>query len=219
MFNSGSGYTQNPRVSFANGGGRGAEARAIVNTESKGVIEFEIVEGGVGYPEDVDIVVYNSQNIPLAYGKALTNGDKIVSAIITDPGEDLPDNVSVVVSAPPGDSNDGIFQYNEIVKGEKSGTQARVRGWDQNTYELEITNIDPTETGILFLPGEFVVGQTSGARYALSDFNGDESRADRFSQNEEIQTEAREIVDDQEFNQFFNPNQDYFDQDNPFGEL
>ena len=220
IFNSGSGYTENPIVQLQGGGGRGAEVRAIVNTESLGIVQFEVTNGGVGYPEDVDIVVYNIANEPVAYGKALTDGNSIVAAVITDPGEGLVENqTNVVIGAPPGDSNQGIFQYNEIIKGETTGTQARVRGWNQVKYELEVTNLDPTETGILFQPGEFIIGQTSGARYALSDFNGDQNQADQFSQNDEVQLEANEIVDDSEYNQFLNPNQDYFDQDDPFGEL
>ena len=220
VFNSGSGYKEDPIVRIQGGDGRGAEARAFVNVDSEGVISFEVTNGGAGYPEDVDIVVYDQENIPVAYGKGLTNGDQIVQAIVTDPGEGLnAETAKVVVGAPSGDSNEGTYRYNEIIVGEKSGTKARVRGWNGTKFELEVTNLDPTETGILFQPGEYVIGETSGARYALADFNGNQNLADQYSQNDEIQVEADDVVDNEEFNQFFNPNQDYFDTDNPFDEL
>lgn len=213
VFSSGSGYTEAPDVSIV-GDGRGAIVRSYINTESYGVVSIDITKGGAGYPEDVDITVYDSENTPVAYGKALTDGDKIVSAIITDPGENLDQNTIVVVGAPV-DEGSGSFQYNEIVEGEESGTQARVRGWNQLGYELEVTNLDPTETGVLFQPGESIVGKTSGARYSLSGFDGKQNEADQYSQNDIIQKEAKEVVDDSEYNQFLNPNQDTFDTFNP----
>jgi hypothetical protein len=96
--------------------------------------------------------------------------------------------------------------------------QARVRGWNGKTYQLEITNLDPEKQAVNFQPGEIIEGEKSGARYSLKKFSGAQTPADGFSQNDEVQDVAEVIVDTEEYNQFFNPNQDYFSPDNPFGE-
>ena len=94
-----------------------------------------------------------------------------------------------------------------------------MRGWNALTYEIEVTNLDPEDrTTIDFQPGEIIEGERSGARYSLSSFSGNQTPADAYSQSDEIQEEAIEIVDSSEYNQFFNPNQDYFTPDNPFGD-
>ena len=216
-FNRGSGYTEDPEVLAIGGGGNGSIIRATVNTESFGVIEFEVTNEGNGYPEDADIIVYDLDNNPIAEGLALTDGEKIVSAIVKDPGKDIPEDIKVVVSAP-ASTGDGIYLYNEIIIGKDSGMKARVRGWNAKTYQLEITNLDPEKSAINFQPGEVIEGEKSGARYSLKSFNGDQTPADGFSQNDEVQEVADVVVDTEEYNQFFNPNQDYFSKDNPFGE-
>ena len=101
--------------------------------------------------------------------------------------------------------------------------QARVRGWDAVTFQLEVTNLDPEGDRVDFKPGEIIEGEKSGARFSLKGFDADQTPADGYSQNDEIQDEADVVVNSEEYNQFFNPNQDYFapDQfsaDNPFGE-
>ena len=216
-FSSGSGYTEDPIVQAIGGGGVNSVIRAEVNTESQGVIEFEVDNQGAGYPEDVSIIVYDKDNNPVAEGLALTDGEKIVQAIIKDPGQDLED-INPVVDAPAA-AGEGIYLYNETVVGKESGMRARVRGWNGLTYELEVTNLDPEDkTFVNFRPGEIIEGEKSGARYSFSKFDGDQTPADRYSQNDEIQEEADEIVDVTEYNQFLNPNVDYFSPDNPFGE-
>ena len=217
-FNRGAGYTEAPEVDAIGGGGNGAIIKATINTESLGVVEFEIENEGAGYPEDVPIIVYDFDNVPMAEGIALTDGEKIVAAIVTKPGKDLDARYPVVVGAPASEG-EGIYLYNETIVGKESGMKARVRGWNGKTHELEITNLDPEDgTKINFQPGEIIEGEKSGARYTLKTFDGDQTPADRFSQNDEVQDEANKIVDDSEYNQFFNPNQDYFSPDNPFGE-
>jgi len=216
-FTRGTGYTEDPEVLAVGGGGSGAIIRAGINSNSSGVIEFEVTNEGNGYPEDADIIVYDLENNPIAQGLALTDGEKIVSAVVTDPGADLPEDINVVVAAP-ASMGEGIYLYNEIIIGRESGMQARVRGWNAKTYQLEITNLDPEKSAINFQPGEIIEGEQSGARYSLKAFNSNQTPADGFSQNDEVQEEADVIVDTAEYNQFFNPNENYFSDDNPFGE-
>jgi len=217
-FNTGSGYLEYPQVEAIGGGGNNAVIRSVINDKTLGIVEFVVDNPGVGYPEDVPIIVYDFQNNPVAEGLALTDGEKIVSAIIKDPGEDLDEDFNVVVGAPV-DKGEGEYIYNENIIGLESGMEARVRGWNGLTFQLEITNLNPEDrTTINFKPGEVIEGVKSGARYSLKSFNGDQSKADRYSQNDEFQEVADKIVDTQEYNQFFDPNQDYFDSDNPFDE-
>ena len=216
-FNSGSGYVEDPEVNVVGGGGEGSIIRATINKESLGIIDFEITNAGAGYPEDAAIIVYDQDNNPVAEGLALTDGEKIVSAIIKDPGADLPQDIDIVVSSPAA-SGEGIYLYNEIIIGKESGMQARVRGWNAITCQLEVTNLDPEKKNVNFQPGEIIEGEKSGARYSLKNFNADQTPADGFSQNDGIQEEADVVVDTTEYNQFFDPNQDYFSSDNPFGE-
>ena len=218
IFNTGSGYTEEPQVEVIGGGGVGAIIKAGINTAGSGVIEFQITSEGAGYPEDVPITVYDFNNNIVAEGLALTDGEKIVSAIVTDPGFQVEAGYNAVVGAP-ATEGEGVYLYNEIVFGKETGNKARVRGWNAVTKELEITNIDPNNNSVVsFAPGEIIEGEKSGARYTLKGYDSSFSEADRYSQNDEVQDEADVIVDTTEYNQFFNPNQDYFSPDNPFGE-
>ena len=109
VFNSGAGYTEVPNVSAIGGGGANCIIKAGINTDTLGVVEFTIEEQGNGYPEDAAIIVYDSDNNIVAEGLALTDGEKIVSAIVKDPGENLPEDVTVVVAAP-ASSGQGTYQ-------------------------------------------------------------------------------------------------------------
>ena len=207
-FSRGVGYEENPEVNAIGGGGADSVIRAEIG-ESLGVYEFEITNSGSGYPEDADIIVYDGDNNQVAQGLALTDGEKIVSAIVKDTGDSLDFDVKAVVSAPAG-AGEGIYLYNEIVVGKSSGMKARVRGWNAKTSELEVTNLDPEDKEVNFEPGETIEGEKSGARFSLKKFNSDQTPADGRSQNKEIQEESDIIVDTENFNQFFNPNEDYF---------
>ena len=220
-FSRGVGYSEDPKIEAIGGGGVDSVIRAKLG-DSLGVYEFEVTNAGAGYPEDAAIIVYDTDNNPVAQGLALTDGEKIVSAIVTNTGDGLPFDVKAVVDAPAA-AGEGIYLYNEIVVGKESGMQARVRGWNATTFQLEVTNLDPEGDRVDFKPGEIIEGEKSGARFSLKGFDADQTPADGFSQNDEIQDEADVVVNSDEYNQFFNPNQDYFapdefSADNPFGE-
>ena len=117
-------------------------------------------------------------------------------------------DATAVVSAPVI-AGTGNFLYNEIIVGKESGVKARARVWDAPEFKLQVTNIDPTDTGVVeFQPGEIIEGESSGARYAVKLYDSAQTVADAYSQNEEIEMVAEVVVDDEEFNQF-----------NPFGEV
>ena len=215
VFRSGSGYTEDPRVEVI-GDGKGALIRAGIST-SLGIVEFDVENQGAGYAEDADIIVYDAENNIVAEGKALTDGAKIVAAVVTNPGENLTEDITAVVSAP-ASSGEGEFIYNEIVVGKSSGTRARARVWDSVKKELQITNIDPEGKEVVWTPGEVIEGETSGARYSLAKYNDEQTIQDAYSQNDEIEDVAEEIVDRTEYNQFAPYQEDEFDSNNPFGD-
>lgn len=216
VFKSGSGYVSDPNVKVI-GDGSGAIVRAGINSTSLGIIEFDVEAQGAGYAEDADIVVYDADNNIVGGGTALTDGAKIVAAIVTDPGENLTEDVRAVVSAP-ASSGEGEFIYNEIVVGKSSGTKARVRVWDSTKKVLQITNIDPEGKAVFWTPGEVIEGETSGARYSVQKYNDEQTKQDAYSQNDEIEDVAREVVDTTEFNQFDPYDEGEFDSNNPFGD-
>jgi len=216
IFDSGSGYTETPNVKVV-GDGKNAIIRAGINTASMGIINFTVTNQGAGYPEDVDIVVYDGENNIVGGGKALTDGAKIAAAVITDPGEGLTEAAYAIVDAPSG-SGEGEFIYNEIVVGKSSGTKARARVWDSVKKVLQITNIDPEGKQVFWTPGEVIEGETSGARYSLAKYDDEQTIQDAYSQNDEIEDVAEEIVDRTEFNQFAPYQEDEFDSNNPFGD-
>ena len=221
VFSSGAGYNKAPLINLVGGGGCDAQIKAYLNEDpnSLGVVNFTVTEEGFGYPVDVDIVVYNEQDEVVAKGKGLTDGTKIVKTIVTDPGENLTNNVRAVV-APPNAGGEGVFLYNELVIGQTSKIEARCRIWDAPSFTLQVTDINPNKEGqIDFLPGEVLEGVTSGARYTVKKYIDLQTRQDQYSENDQIQLAADEIVDTSEYNPF---RPEHVDQDfndfNPFGE-
>jgi len=218
VFNSGAGYTKNPNVRVSGGGGTGAIVRAKAGLNGYGVVSLDVEDEGAGYVEDAEIVIYDGSNNIVGRGIALTNGNKIVKAAITDPGENLDADAFAVVDEP-SNSGTGTYIFNEIIVGRTSGTRARVMAWDQVTLTLNVTNIDPSVDTPAFVPGEIILGESSGARYSISGYDAQNVSADGYNDNQEIQDVADVIVDTKEFNQFSTEEDFSFNNDNPFGEF
>ena len=90
----------------------------------------------------------------------------------------------------------GTYVFNEIVTGSTSGTTARVRTWNSNTYELEVASASGN-----FVVGETLVGTASSASYMLRVIS-EEVVTDGFSSNDQIELEADLIIDFNERNPF-----------------
>lgn len=223
VFNSGAGYTENPTVTIAGGGGSGAIVRAGIRT-GFGVVKFDIDTPGSGYSEDAPIIVYDENNNIVAEGLALTDGSKIAKAIVINAGEDLTEAAFAVVSEP-ASAGEGTYIYNEIVEGSSSGTQARIRGWDQVTLELQLTNLDPEKDTVFFTPGETITGKTSGAQYSVKAYTDKQAYQGVYSDNDNISEVAEVVVDTTEFNQFapdayrLSDDDDVFNEEDPFGDF
>ena len=221
-FSNGAGYEKDPTVQIVGGGGSGAIARAGIRT-GYGVVKFEIDNQGAGYSEDAPIIVYDENNNIVAQGLALTDGSKIAKTIVTDAGEDLTEAAFAVVSEP-ASAGEGTYIYNEIVEGSQSGTQARIRGWDQVTLELQLTNLDPAKGEVFFTPGETITGKTSGAQYSVKSYTEKQAYQNVYSDNDDIEEAADVVVDKSEFNQFVpeayrSNDEDVFNEEDPFGDF
>jgi hypothetical protein len=88
-----------------------------------------------------------------------------------------------------------------------------------NEDALQITNLDPEKKDVDFSPEEVIVGKTSRARYSLKRWDT-RTPTDKYSESDDIQDVANDIVDETEFNQFgaFNDYSNNFDATNPFGD-
>ena len=62
----------------------------------------------------------------------------------------------------------GTYQFNEVVQGMRSGTQARVKSWDADTGILQVGNVGIGTTTTGFFAGEDIKGLTSGALFSVS---------------------------------------------------
>ena len=91
--------------------------------------------------------------------------------------------------------------FNEVVRGSRSQTNARVKSWDQDTKILKISNVGVSKTTPVFYPGELIIGTESGALYSVQSYERMDLY-DKYSQNDEIEEEADLIVDFSESNPF-----------------
>ena len=163
LTNAGSGYVTPPLVTILNTGtgGVGAAATALIETTGKGVINFTVVDEGVGYSNSNPPLVTISE--PLGSGTtAVTNADAVIfdnklsSFRIRDAGIGHTVAPTVTVGNPTIITGIGTYQFNEIVKGVTSGTEARVKSWDSDTKVLKVSMVGIGTTVSGFIPGEEV---------------------------------------------------------------
>ena len=163
LTNAGSGYVTPPLVTILNTGtgGVGAAATALIETTGKGVINFTVVDEGVGYSNSSPPLVTIGE--PTGSGTtAVTNADAVIfdnklsSFRIRDAGIGHTVAPTVTVGNPTIITGIGTYQFNEIVKGVTSGTEARVKSWDSDTKVLKVSMVGIGTTVSGFIPGEEV---------------------------------------------------------------
>ena len=163
LTNAGSGYVTPPLVTILNTGtgGVGAAATALIETTDKGVINFTVVDEGVGYSNFSPPLVTIGE--PTGSGTtAVTNAEAVVfdsklsSIRIRDAGIGHTVAPTVTVGNPTIITGIGTYQFNEIVKGATSGTEARVKSWDSDTKVLKVSMVGIGTTVSGFIPGEEV---------------------------------------------------------------
>tara|TARA_R100001460_G_scaffold57534_2_gene97283 strand:+ start:844 stop:2256 length:1413 start_codon:yes stop_codon:yes gene_type:complete len=209
LTNAGANYTTPPIITFSGGGGTGAAATCSINTVTKGVIRFTMTDNGVGFGT-APVVTVSVPPAGIASDRAVgiaSIGDagggfnQVNSIFVSNPGTAYTTNPTVTISNPETISGVGTYLFNEIVQGMRSGAQARVKSWDQDTGILGVSNVGIGTTISGFFKGEDIKGLTSEALFSVSIYD-DEDRTDKYNEGDIFESEADAILDFTESNPF-----------------
>ena len=205
MTNTGAGYTVAPTISISGGGGTGAAATCSIST-TFGVQSIIVAAGSTGYSSTPLSTITAP---PTGINTAVVNpvlesisGGGISTVRILNAGIGYTVAPTIVFSTP--QSGLGTFYYGEVVTGQSSGITAVVRNFRKDT---DTSTIDPPTTLQVslntgkFYDGEIVVGAISTATYLVKNHDLD-SFDQAFDSNEDIETEADNILDFSEGNPF-----------------
>ena len=205
--NSGVGYLTPPTITFSGGGGSGAAATcSIGSTTEFSVNQITVGNQGKGYTDEPIVTISGPVGSGVtAIGIAsITSDGKLNSVNLIKPGVGytVAPTVSIAGFSTVGF---GTFVYNETVTGQSSGVTARVRDFRTTTSPFPGT---PPSTDLRvslntgeFYTGEVIVGSISSARYVVNNYDT-ESYDNPYDTNEEIETEADDILDFTESNPF-----------------
>ena len=213
LTNAGFGYTVSPTITISGGGGTGAAATCSINTTgTNSVVRFIITDNGIGFGT-TPIVTIDAPAAGIAsdravgiasIGPASGGFNQLNSIFISNPGIAYTSAIPTVTIADPETiSGVGNYQFNEVVQGMRSGTQARVKNWDADTGILSIGNVGIGETTLSFFAGEDIRGLTSGALFSVAIYDKDDS-TDKYNEGDIFETEADSILDFTESNPFGN---------------
>ena len=207
LTNAGSGYTSPPTITIIGWNGTGAIATCSIETTQKGVISYTVTNQGGGYSTVPTITVAGPTGSgTTSTAEAVINADKQVTSIrVTNPGIGYTQVPAVSFSAPAAVGL-GTFYYNEIIRGETSLTEARVRSWDVDTKILKVANVGIGSTISGFIPGETIIGTGSTisgefASYTLGSYDNRDIY-DEYDSNDELESEADSMIDFTETNPF-----------------
>ena len=205
--NGGSGYTSPPTITISGGGGAGAAATCSIGGTNFTVTGITINERGRGYAS-APVITLNAPlsgvGVTATAVSTIDNETRLNTINILNPGIGYTSSPTVSIA---GFSTIGIgtFIYNEVVTGQTSGTTARVRDFRTVTSTtpgvLPVTSLRVSLNTGTFNIGEVVVGSISSARYVVEDYDT-ESYDNPYDVNEEIETEADDILDFTESNPF-----------------
>ena len=215
IINAGAGYTVAPTITITGGGGAGAAATASLVTSGLGVMRINISDGGVGYstaptvtiqaptPSGISTVAVGIASIRRVGNNEFTVGNDVVNAILLeDAGRGYSSQPTVTISDPPVISAQGNFIFNEIVRGERSRAEGRVKEWDYDNALLKVSNVSIGSTVPSgFFPGETVVGQDSGASWMVQVYTHDDTY-DKYTENDEFESLGDNLLDFTESNPF-----------------
>ena len=205
--NGGSGYTTPPTISISGGGGTGAAATCSIGGTESTVTEITITNQGRGYTVP-PIITLSSPPVGIGVTSTVVStidsSTRLNSINILNAGIGYTQAPTVSIA---GFTTIGIgtFIYNEVVTGQTSGTTARVRDFRTVTSTtpgvLPVINLRVALNTGNFNTGEVIVGSISSARYVVEDYDS-ESYDNPYDVNEEIETEADNIIDFTESNPF-----------------
>jgi len=198
LTNAGSGYTVAPTISITGGGGSGAAATCSINTTSNGIVSVNITGGGSGYAVAPTVTISGPGAGTTATATSVVGSAGSVTSIrITNPGDGYTTTPSLTVGAA-STTGIGTFWKNEVITGGTSGATARVKRWTSSTNILQVGISSGT-----FYPGEIITGAKSGASYVVR-VSAANTTVDKYSQNDQLEFEADNILDFTESNPFGN---------------
>ena len=191
-----------PIITISGGGGTGAAATcSLVPAGKKGLQVINITNHGVGYSTTPTVAISLPSLSPQAPAsvKAIVgtaSSNPITNMYILDAGAGFfsPPTVTIGAGATVGV---GTFWFNEEVIGQTSDVVGRVKNWDADTGVLQVGIMTGT-----FYEGERLVGAKSGATYETSTTGTASTTADKYSQNDDIEFDADQILDFSESNPF-----------------
>lgn len=191
----GYGYTTPPTVTVISNTGTGFIGTVTIASGVLGPIN--ISNGGFGYSIAPNIAISSSPSGKNALTTSIITSSGIVTAIrYINAGAGYTQPPTVTINSPLGIST-GTYEFNEIVTGSKTGTQAYVKEWNSISRILKVSIINGN-----FAQNETIVG--SAASYTVYSINTD-NVYDPYFENDEIEEEADKILD--------------FTESNPFGTL
>ncbi len=215
LVNAGCAYTIAPQVKITpSGNDDGEGATATTGISTNGSIQFvTITDGGSGYTTNpnftfVGIDTTLPVGVVTGYGYGVINAAGVVTAgYIRYGGENynltgLSTITNVNIDDPAGLGSTigiGTYIFNEVVTGQTSGTSARVNSWDVENHILEIKIVDGS-----FTSDELVIGETSGACYAMRSQIVDDL-VTPYADNDNIEIESNKLFDFTESNPFGDP--------------
>ena len=162
LTNPGSGYTVAPSIRIIGGGGSGAIATCGIITSGQGVISFNLTQEGRGYTTNPAVTVAGPGIGTTAIVTSVVDkGNTILSSFrFINPGAGYTVAPAVTIADPDIITGRGNYLYNDLVVGQASNTEARVRSWDADTKVLKVANVGIGSTVRGFIPGEELRIQT-----------------------------------------------------------
>ncbi len=162
LTNAGAAYSVAPSIRILGGGGSGAIATCGIETVQKGVISYTVTESGSGYtvPPTVTVASPGTGTTAVPVSVIDVSNTTLQSIRAGNPGIGYTVVPTVTVADPNIITGRGNFEYNDLVVGQTSNTEARVRSWDLDTKILKIANVGIGSTVSGFIPGEEVRVQT-----------------------------------------------------------
>lgn len=174
-----------------------------VGIQNCGIVTgITVTHGGGGYLTPPTVTISNEvseknyaqevEGVTQAVGFAtINNSGNVTQVYLTNAGAQYVLTPDVTFSTPVGlgSTYTGSFIFNEIVVGQTSGTEARVKEYNATNNTLEISIVSGT-----FEVGEDIVGQESGARHVIKSLQTDDL-VTPYADNDTIELEADNIID------------------------
>ena len=163
LTNPGSGYTVAPSIRILGGNGSGAIATCNIVTSGQGVISFNITKEGRGYTTNPAVTVAGPVGVgttALVTSVIDIGSGQVSSFRFTNPGAGYTGVPAVTIAEPDLITGRGNYLYNDLIVGQTSNTEARVRSWDADTKVLKVANVGIGSTIRGFIPGEEIRIQT-----------------------------------------------------------